>query len=66
MYRVLIMLTVTFIQGHRDLNHENNQCSIISETVLAKPIMFAVKIVRLKVYVTIASPMTLTFIQGHK
>ena len=29
------------------------------------PIQFAVKIVRLKVYMTIASPMTLTFIQGH-
>ena len=29
-------------------------------------IKFAVKIVRLKFYMTIASPMTLTFIQGHK
>ena len=27
---------------------------------------FAVKIVRLKAYVTIASPMTLLFAQGHK
>ena len=27
---------------------------------------FAVKIVRLEVYMTIARPMTLTFIQGHK
>ena len=32
----------------------------------AMPIMFAVKMVRLKVYMTIASPMTMTFIQGHK
>ena len=30
------------------------------------PTKFAVKIVRLKVKMTISSPMTLTFIQGHK
>ena len=30
------------------------------------PIKFAVKIVQLKVYTTIANMMTLTFIQGHK
>ena len=47
MYRVLIILTLTFIQGHADLNHENNKCS---ETVQATPIKFAVKIVRLKDY----------------
>ena len=29
-------------------------------------VKFAVKIVRLRVYMTIASPMTLTIIQGHK
>ena len=29
-------------------------------------IKFAVKIVRLKVYITIVSPMALTFVQGHK
>ena len=38
----------------------------ISETIQAKPIQFALKIVRLEVYVTIASPMTLTFLQGDK
>ena len=27
-----VKLTFTFIQGHTDLNHENNKCSIISET----------------------------------
>ena len=32
----------------------------------AMPIKFAVKIVRLRVCMTIASPMTITFIQGHK
>ena len=32
MHHVLIILTLTFIQGHTDLNHENNKCSIISET----------------------------------
>ena len=30
MHHVLIILTLTFIQGHTDLNHENNKCSIIS------------------------------------
>ena len=40
----------TFIQGHTDLNHENNKGLIISETIQAMPIKFAVKIVRLLVY----------------
>ena len=30
------------------------------------PIKFVVKIVRLKLYLTIASPMIVTFILGHK
>ena len=46
---VLIILTLTFMQSHTDRNHENNKCSIISETVQSVP-KFAVKIVRLKVY----------------
>ena len=66
MRRVFIILTSTFIQGHTDLNHENNNCLNISETIQAMPINFAVKIVRLKVYMTIASPITVSFIQGHK
>ena len=66
MHSVLIILTLTFIQGHTDLNHENNQCFIISETIQGMPIKFAVKIVRLNAYMTIASPMIFTFIQGHK
>ena len=33
MYHVFIILTLTFIQGHTDLNRENNKCLIISETV---------------------------------
>ena len=70
MHHVLIILTLTFIQGHIALNHENNKCFIISETISetiqAMPVKFAVKTVRIKVYLTIASPMTLTFIQGHK
>ena len=37
------------IEGRTDLNHKNNKCSVISETVQAIPIKFAVKIVRLKV-----------------
>ena len=49
MHHVLIVLTLTLIQGHTDFNHEieNNKCSIISETIQALPIKFAVKIVRL-------------------
>ena len=37
-------------QDHTDLNHENNKGLIISETIQAMPIRFAVKIVQLKVY----------------
>ena len=36
MHHVLIIITFTFIQGRQaDFNHENNQCSIISETAHA-------------------------------
>ena len=34
---MLITLTWTFVQGHTDLNHKNNKCSTISETVQAMP-----------------------------
>ena len=51
------------LEGHTDRNHENNNGLIISETVQAMPIMFAVKIYRLKVYMIIARPMTLTRLQ---
>ena len=37
-------------RSHR-FNHENDKCAIISETVQAIPIQFAVKMVRLKVYI---------------
>ena len=33
MHHVLIILTVTLIQGHTDVNHENNKYSTISEIV---------------------------------
>ena len=66
MHHVFFILTMTFIQGHADLNHDNNKCLIISETVQAMPIKFAVNIVCLKVYMTIARLITLTFMQGHK
>ena len=65
MHHVLIILPLAFIQGLTDLNHENNKCFIISKILQAIAIKFAVKIVRLKVYMTIVSPMTLTFTQGH-
>ena len=32
MHHILIILTLTLIQGHTDLNHENINCLIISET----------------------------------
>ena len=51
MHHVLIILTLTFSQGHTDRNHENNKGLIISETVQAISIKFAVKIVRLKIYI---------------
>ena len=35
MHHMLIMLTLTFIQGHTDVNHEKNKCFIISETIQA-------------------------------
>ena len=42
LHQVLIILTLTFIQGHTDINHENHKCSIFSETetVQAIPIKF--------------------------
>ena len=36
-----IIVTLTFIQGHTDLNREDNKCLIISETIQAMPITFA-------------------------
>ena len=36
------------------------------ETIEDFPTRYAVKVVRLKVHTTIASPMTSTLIQGHK
>ena len=44
MHHVLIILTLTFIQGRTDLNHEHHKCLITSETVQAIPVTFAVKI----------------------
>ena len=58
MPQMLIILTLVFSHGHTDLHHENNKC-FISETIQAMPITFAVKIFRLKLYMTIASLMIL-------
>ena len=49
-HHVLVILTLSFIQGHTDLNRGNHTCSIISEPVQAIRITFAVTIVRLKGY----------------
>ena len=51
MHYVLIIVTLTFIQDHTYRKHENNKCSIISQTVQAISIAFSVKLVRLKVYI---------------
>ena len=40
MHQVLIILTLTFIQGHTDLNKENNKCSLILKTLLFKQCPF--------------------------
>ena len=64
-HHVSITLTLTSIQGYTYLNHKNNKCLIISETIQAMPIIFTVEIVRLNVYMATVSPMTLTFIQGR-
>ena len=53
------------MEGHTDLSHESNNSYIISETFQPMPITFAVRNVQLKIYITIGSPMTLTFTQGH-
>ena len=52
-HHVLIILTLTFIREQTDLNHESNKCSNISNTFQAMAITFAVKIVRLNVYIII-------------
>ena len=54
MHHVLTILTLTFIQGHTDQTHESNKCLIITETIQAMPIKYAVKTVRLRVHITIA------------
>ena len=54
MHHMLIILTLTFIQGRTDLNHENNKWLIISEAVQAIPIRFAVKIVQLNVFIIVS------------
>ena len=47
MHHVLIMLTLTFIEGHSDLNHENKKCLKIGKkekNIQAMLIKSAVKI----------------------
>ena len=40
MHHMLIILTLTFIQGHTYRNHSNNKCLIDSETLKAIPTTF--------------------------
>ena len=55
-YHVFILLNLTLIQGHIDLNHENHTFWIISDTVQAIHIKFAVNIIRLKRYILFSQP----------
>ena len=43
MHHLLIVLTVTFIQGQCNLNHENNGVLLFQKLLKAIPITFAVK-----------------------
>ena len=65
MHHMLIILALTFIQGHINLIHENNTFFIISETLQAVLIKFAVKIVRLKVWMIFSQSDGLALTQGH-
>ena len=63
---IIIILTLTFIQGRTYLNNVTVNIRLFQKRFQAMPIKFALKIVRLKVYILIlASPMALTFPQGH-
>ena len=48
MHHVLIILTLTFIQDHTYLNHENNNCLIIKKPNNIQAM--TIKLIRLKVY----------------
>ena len=50
MHHILVVLTLTFIQGHTDVNYEIITVRLFSEVVQAIPITFAVTIVRLMVF----------------
>ena len=52
MRHVLIILTLTFIQGHTDLHHESIKCFIISKTIQGMTIKCAVRIDQLRVCMT--------------
>ena len=51
MHHVVIILTLTFIQGHTKLNDEKNKLMFDYFRNSSSNPLFAVKIVRLKVYV---------------
>ena len=57
------ILTLTFKVTQVEIMKETH---VYVRNYSAVPIKFAGKIVRLNAYITIASPMTLTFIQGRK
>ena len=66
MHHVIIILTLTFIQGNTYLNHQNNKCLTIKfRNYSSNAAKLAVKTVRLKVYMTVASPITLIFTQPY-
>ena len=58
MHHVVTIFTLAFIQ---DLNHENNKCTMISETFQGMPNKFAVKTVRIKVDFVQVNPRQFTW-----
>ena len=64
MHHLVIILTLTFIQGHTDHNHENNKCSIISETASNAYQVYCEDCLT-KGLQSFFSLMTLLFTQGH-
>ena len=65
MHHVLIILTLTFTQGHTG---HTLTCSIISKSFQAIPIKFSVKIVRQKVYTifSLSDDLDLTLTVTHQ
>ena len=65
MHHVLITFTLTFIQSQTDINHENYKC-LFQKLFKQCPSSCCEDSPTKGIYMAIGSPMTFTFIQGHK